>query len=62
MKNDVSRRSLLRGLGAGSVLLGGVKRSVMAAESKPVPRAAFFFHANGAHPAWAPTGTLSPRR
>jgi hypothetical protein len=63
--NNVSRRSLLRGLGAGSVLLGGVKRSVMAADSKPVPRAAFFFHANGSHPGWAPTGsgtnfTLSP--
>jgi hypothetical protein len=63
--NTVSRRSLLRGLGAGSVLLGGVKRSVMAADSKPVPRAAFFFHANGSHPAWAPSGsgtnfTLTP--
>jgi hypothetical protein len=63
--NNVSRRSLLRGLGAGSVLLGGVNRSVMAAEGKPVPRAAFFFHANGSHPAWAPSGsgtnfTLTP--
>jgi hypothetical protein len=63
--NNVTRRSLLRGLGAGSVLLAGVKRSVMAAEGKPVPRAAFFFHANGSHPGWAPTGsgtnfTLSP--
>jgi hypothetical protein len=64
--NTVSRRSLLRGLGAGSVLLGGVKRSVMAADNpKPVPRAAFFFHANGSHPGWAPTGsgtsfTLTP--
>jgi hypothetical protein len=63
--NTLSRRSLLRGLGAGSVLLGGVKSSVMAAEGKPVPRAAFFFHANGSHPNWAPTGsgstfTLSP--
>jgi hypothetical protein len=62
--NTVSRRSLLRGLGAGSVLLGGVSRAVMAAD-KPTPRAAFFFHANGAHPGWAPTGsgtnfTLSP--
>ena len=64
--NNVSRRSLLRGLGAGSVLLAGVKRSVMAQEAaKPLPRAAFFFHANGSHPGWAPTGsgtniTLSP--
>jgi len=65
MQNTVSRRSLLRGLGAGSVLLGGVGRSVMAAEAKPLPRAAFFFHANGSHPGWAPTGsgtsfTLTP--
>jgi hypothetical protein len=63
---DVTRRSLLRGLGAGSVMLAGMNRSVMAAETgKPVPRAAFFFHANGSHPGWAPTGagtafTLSP--
>jgi hypothetical protein len=65
MQNTLTRRSLLRGLGAGSVLLGGVNRSVMAAETKPVPRAAFFFHANGSHPGWAPTGsgtnfTLTP--
>lgn len=62
--NTVSRRSLLRGLGAGGVLLGGVKGSVMA-DTKPAPRAAFFFHANGSHPGWAPTGsgtnfTLTP--
>jgi len=57
MDKNVSRRSLLRGLGAGSVLLGGVGRSVMAADLKPVPRAAFFFHANGSHPGWAPTGS-----
>src|SRR3954464_1949283 len=55
--NNLSRRSMLRGLGAGSVLLAGVDRSVMAAETKPVPRAAFFFHANGSHPGWAPQGT-----
>src|SRR4051812_32030428 len=65
MQNTVSRRSLLRGLGAGSVLLGGVNRSVLAADAKPLPRAAFFFHANGSHPGWAPTGsganfTLTP--
>jgi hypothetical protein len=63
--NNISRRSMLRGLGAGGVLLAGVKGSVLAAESKPVPRAAFFFHANGSHPGWAPTGsgstfTMSP--
>jgi hypothetical protein len=55
--NNFSRRSLLRGLGAGSVLLAGVDRSVMAAETKALPRAAFFFHANGSHPGWAPQGT-----
>jgi hypothetical protein len=67
MQNSISRRSLLAGLGAGSVLLAGVKGSVMAqtGEAKAVPRAAFFFHANGSHPAWSPTGmgtnfTLSP--
>jgi len=54
--NNVSRRSILRGLGAGSVMLAGVKRSVMAAEGKPLPRAAFFFHANGSHYAWTPMG------
>jgi hypothetical protein len=63
--SNISRRSVLRGLGAGSVLLAGVNRSVMAAETKAVPRAAFFFHANGSHPGWAPTGsgtnfTLTP--
>jgi hypothetical protein len=57
--NNVTRRSLLRGLGAGGVLLAGVNRSVMAAETKPLPRAAFFFHANGSHPGWAPTGSGS---
>jgi hypothetical protein len=58
MSNNVSRRSLLRGLGAGSVLLAGVHRQNMAeAQGKPLPRAAFFFHANGSHPSWAPTGT-----
>ena len=66
MQSNISRRSLLRGLGAGSVLVGGVNRSVLAAaENKPLPRAAFFFHANGAHPGWAPSGagatfTLTP--
>jgi hypothetical protein len=65
--NNVSRRSLLRGLGAGSVLLAGMNREVMAQQgaAKPLPRAAFFFHANGSHPGWAPQGsgtnfTLTP--
>jgi hypothetical protein len=66
MQSNISRRSLLRGLGAGSVLVAGVNRSVLAAvENKPLPRAAFFFHANGSHPGWAPAGsgttfTLTP--
>jgi hypothetical protein len=64
--NTFTRRSMLRGRGAGSVMLAGVNKSVMAAETgQAVPRAAFFFHANGSHPGWAPTGsgtnfTLSP--
>jgi hypothetical protein len=64
--NNISRRSMLRGLGAGSVMLAGMNRSVMAAETgQALPRAAFFFHANGSHPGWAPQGsgttfTLSP--
>jgi hypothetical protein len=52
-----SRRSLLRGLGAGSVLLSGMSKSLYA-QTLPtrIPRAAFFFYANGSHPDWAPTG------
>jgi hypothetical protein len=51
-----SRRSLLRGIGAGGVLLSGISKSLYAAEAR-TPRAAFFFYANGSHPGWAPTGT-----
>jgi hypothetical protein len=51
----ISRRSLLRGIGAGSVLLSGLARTVHA-ETNPGTRAAFFFHANGSHPFWTPTG------
>ena len=59
-----SRRSLMRGLGAGTVLLGGISKSLYA--QTRIPRAAFFFFANGSHPAWAPkdpagtTFTLTP--
>jgi hypothetical protein len=51
-----SRRSLLRGLGAGTVLLGGMSKTLYAQTlGRRVPRAAFFFYANGSHPDWAPT-------
>lgn len=48
-----SRRSLLRGLGAGTVLLSGISKSLYAADAR-IPRAAFFFYANGSHPDWGP--------
>jgi hypothetical protein len=51
-----SRRSLLRGLGAGSVLLSGMSRNLYAQTAPRMPRLAFFFYANGSHPDWAPTG------
>src|SRR5256885_8560509 len=49
-----SRRSLLRGMGAGTVLLSGISKSLYAAEGPRIPRAAFFFYANGSQPYWAP--------
>jgi hypothetical protein len=52
-----SRRSLLRGLGAGSVLLSGVSRNLYAEAAPRALRAAFFFYANGSQPDWAPTGS-----
>ncbi|HXU80672.1 MAG TPA: DUF1552 domain-containing protein [Polyangia bacterium] len=56
MKSSLSRRTALMGLGAGafaSRLLRAVR-----AEAAPAPRQklAFFFHANGSHHAWTPTG------
>jgi hypothetical protein len=48
-----SRRSLLRGMGAGSLLMSGISRSLYAADVR-TPRAVFLFYANGAHPFWAP--------
>jgi hypothetical protein len=54
-----SRRSILRGLGAGSVMLSGMWRSAQAQGAAQPTRAALFFHGNGAHPDWAPTGTGS---
>ncbi len=52
-----SRRSLLRGLGAGTVLLGSMSKSLYAQTRPRVLRSAFFFYANGSHPDWAPSGT-----
>jgi hypothetical protein len=61
----VSRRSVLTGLGSGTVLLSGLLRTVRAAESRPRPRAVFLFYANGSNYAWTPSGagtshTLTP--
>jgi hypothetical protein len=54
----LSRRSMLRGLGAGSVLLGGIGRNLRAeTEGRPrPPRALFLFYANGSHHGWTPSG------
>jgi hypothetical protein len=51
---NFSRRSLIRGLGAGTLLLGGMSKNLYAQMGPRVQRAAFFFYANGAHPFWAP--------
>lgn len=55
LANAISRRSLIAGLGAGAVLLGGIARGIRAQSSTKRLRAAFFFHANGSHPDWTPT-------
>src|SRR4051812_14326618 len=65
MMTSPSRRSILRGLGAGSVLLSGMWRSAQAQAVAQPTRMALFFHGNGAHPDWAPSGsgtsfTLTP--
>ena len=52
----MGRRQVLRGLGAGAALLGGVLRSVRAEAAPPRPRAVFFFYANGSHHGWTPSG------
>jgi Protein of unknown function (DUF1552) len=52
-----SRRSILRGLGAGSLLLPGIWKNAAAAPGEGPKNAAFFFYANGAHPDWAPQGS-----
>src|SRR3954463_12469608 len=53
---NFSRRSLLQGLGAGTVLLSGLSRTALAAGA-PAQRYITLFHANGSHPSWTPTGT-----
>jgi hypothetical protein len=65
MMTSPSRRSILRGLGAGSVMLSGMWRSAQAQAVAQPTRMALFFHGNGAHPDWAPAGsgtsfTLTP--
>src|SRR6266700_1370497 len=55
----LSRRKLLKGIGAGSVFLSGMAHTVRADAAAPPLRAAFLFYANGSHPAWTPTGTDS---
>jgi hypothetical protein len=62
-----SRRSLLRGLGGGTVLLSSMSSRLYAqlAPASDRARAAFLFYANGSHPGWAPDGvgetfTLKP--
>ncbi len=56
----VSRRKLLKGLGAGTVLLSGIARTVRAQASPPPLRVAFVFSANGSHPGWAPADSAAP--
>jgi hypothetical protein len=53
---SLSRRSLLTGLGSGTVLLSGLLRTLRAAEAPPAPRAVFLFYANGSNYRWTPTG------
>jgi hypothetical protein len=55
----LSRRKLLKGIGAGTVFLTGMARTVRADPALPNLRAAFLFFANGSHPAWTPTGSDS---
>src|SRR4051794_33447349 len=50
--NAFNRRSLLRGMGAGTLLLTGISKSLYA--QGRIPRVAFFFYANGSQPNWAP--------
>ena len=51
-----SRRSLLRGLGYGTVLCSGLTKNLYAADAARVLRLAMFGYANGSHPDSAPTG------
>ena len=56
LKLPVSRRSILRGIGAGALLSAGMWRNASAQSTAQPVKAAFFYHANGAHPDWAPGG------
>src|SRR5579859_2762431 len=58
--DTLGRRSLLRGLGAGTVLLSGMTRTLLAEAAAPNLRAAFIFHANGSQWQWAPKGPGGP--
>jgi len=62
---SLTRRSALRGLGAGTFFLGSLLRSIRAEAAANDLRMVFFFHANGSHYAWTPQGmgetfTLTP--
>jgi hypothetical protein len=64
-RQSFTRRSILRGLGAGSVFFSGMWRNVSAQPAAQPTKVAFFYHGNGAHPSWAPGGsganfTLTP--
>jgi hypothetical protein len=52
---SIGRRSLLKGLGAGTALLSGLTRTLLAEAAAPNLRAAFFFHANGTQWQWTPS-------
>jgi hypothetical protein len=56
LRLPVSRRSILRGIGAGALLSAGMWRNASAQSTAQPVKAAFFYHANGAHPDWAPGG------
>jgi hypothetical protein len=52
-----SRRSLLRGLGAGGALMSGLVRTAFGQAVAQPTKVAIFYMGNGAHPDWAPSGT-----
>src|SRR3954463_8353258 len=59
------RRAVLRGLGAGGLLMSGLWRTARAQSVAQPTNVAIFWMGNGAHPDWAPAGsgttfTLTP--